>query len=586
MVAPSFAINLPQDRCFRWFAIKNKVGFVDFLICRREYCAEALALLRFNVVKYNVSFKRKVSTVSGIALQVMRRHNRGGKLMTQFLIMATIVVYLVAMLFIGFAFSKANEDTTDFYLGGRKMGPLVTAMSAEASDMSSWLLMGMPGLAYLGGIASPGWTAIGLAIGTWLNWLIIARRLRRYSANLNAITVPQFLSLRFHDDRNLLNALGAVIIIVFFIPYTASGFAACGKLFHSLFGVDYMAAMIVSALVIVGYTIMGGFRAVTTTDLIQSIVMSIALIAVLVYGVHAAGGWDAVAVNAQSLNGYLTMLASHDAVTGGATAYSALDIVSTMAWGLGYFGMPHILLRFMAIEDEKKLVLSRRIATVWVVIAMTASIVIGVVGLGMTKAGALEPLAGSASETIIVRIASLISEHGALAAIIAGLILAGILAATMSTADSQMLAAASSVSENILQEFGKMKLSEKQSLFAARLTIVCVSVTGVVLARNPDSSVFGIVSFAWAGFGGAFGAVMLCALFWKRCNWQGALAGMLCGGLMVFVWKYLISPLGGVFGIYELLPAFITSLLACGVVSFATPAPSAEIEAEFEAAKK
>ncbi len=380
--------------------------------------------------------------------------------MSNLCIIVTIVVYLAAMLLVGFAYSKSNNDSTDFYLGGRKMGPLVTAMSAEASDMSSWLLMGMPGLAYLSGIASPGWTAIGLALGTWLNWLIVARRLRRYSADLNAITVPQFLSLRFHDQRNLLNALGAVIIIVFFVPYTASGFAACGKLFHSLFGVDYMAAMLVSALVIVGYTILGGFRAVTTTDLIQSIVMSLALIAVLVYGVGVAGGWDAVVANAQSLPGYLTMLASHNADTNTATSYSLLDIVSTMAWGLGYFGMPHILLRFMAIEDEKKLVLSRRIASVWVVIAMTASIVIGMVGLGMTRAGALEFLSGSTSETLIVRIASLISAHGALAAVLAGLILAGILAATMSTADSQMLAAASSVSQNILQEFAHLKLSD------------------------------------------------------------------------------------------------------------------------------
>ena len=503
--------------------------------------------------------------------------------MSEICIIVTIVVYLVAMLLVGFAYSKTNNDSTDFYLGGRKMGPLVTAMSAEASDMSSWLLMGMPGLAYLTGIASPGWTAIGLALGTWLNWLIVARRLRRYSANLDAITVPQFLSLRFHDQRNLLNALGAVIIIVFFVPYTASGFAACGKLFHSLFGVDYMAAMLVSALVIVGYTILGGFRAVTTTDLIQSVVMSLALIAVLGYGIVVAGGWGAVVENAQSLSGYLTMTASHDAVTGGATSYSLLDIVSTMAWGLGYFGMPHILLRFMAIEDEKKLVLSRRIATVWVVIAMAASIVIGMVGLGMTRVGALEFLSGSSSETLIVRIASLISQHGVLAAVLAGLILAGILAATMSTADSQMLAAASSVSQNILQEFGHLKLSEKQSLFAARLTIICVSVVGVVLARDPDSSVFG--SFAWAGFGGSFGAVVLCALFWKRCNWQGALAGMLSGGLMVFVWKYIVSPLGGVFGIYELLPAFLVSLAVCAVVSLVTPAPTEDILAEFDAAK-
>ena len=503
----------------------------------------------------------------------------------QVCILISIAVYLIAMLAIGIVCSKRNNTVDDFYLGGRRLGPVVTAMSAEASDMSSWLLMGLPGVAYLTGVADPGWTAIGLGVGTYINWLVVARRLRRYSARIGAITVPDFFSRRFGEKKHILTAMAAILIIVFFVPYTASGFAACGKLFNSLFGVDYMAAMILSAVVIVGYTIMGGFRAVSTTDLIQSIVMSMALIAVLVYGVSVAGGWDVVLDNARSLPGYLTMAASHNVADNSATSYSMLDIASTLAWGLGYFGMPHILLRFMAIEDEKKLVLSRRIASVWVVIAMTASIVIGMVGLGMTKAGALEFLSGSSSETLIVRVASLIAQHGVLAAILAGLILAGILAATMSTADSQMLAAASSVSQNILQEFGHMKLTEKQSLFAARLTIICISVVGVVLARDPNSSVFGIVSFAWAGFGGSFGAVVLCSLFWKRCNWQGALAGMLSGGLMVFVWKYIVSPLGGVFGIYELLPAFLVSLVVCVVVSLVTPAPSAEIEAEFDAAK-
>ena len=501
-------------------------------------------------------------------------------------ILIAIVAYLGMMLYLGFRYSKASKSSDEFYLGGRQLGPYVTAMSAEASDMSSWLLLGIPGLAYASGICDAAWTAIGLAIGTYLNWLLVAKRLRHYTEVCgDSVTVPDFFENRFRDKSHLLMGISSVAIVVFFVPYTASGFAACGKLFNSLFGVDYMAAMILSAVVIVGYTIMGGFRAVSTTDLIQSIVMSMALIAVLVYGVNVAGGWDVVLDNARSLPGYLTMAASHNAADNTATSYSLLDIASTLAWGLGYFGMPHILLRFMAIEDEKKLVLSRRIASVWVVIAMTASIIIGMVGLGMTKAGALEFLSGSSSETLIVRVASLIAQHGVLAAILAGLILAGILAATMSTADSQMLAAASSVSQNILQEFGHMKLTEKQSLFAARLTIICISVVGVVLARDPNSSVFGIVSFAWAGFGGAFGAVVLCALFWKRCNWQGALAGMLSGGLMVFVWKYLISPLGGVFGIYELLPAFLTSLIVCIVVSLVTPAPGTEIEAEFEAAK-
>lgn len=502
-----------------------------------------------------------------------------------FCIIATIVVYLLAMLAIGFVFSKNNSDSKDFYLGGRKMGPIVTAMSAEASDMSSWLLMGLPGLAYLTGVANPAWTAIGLGIGTWFNWLIVARRLRRYSANINAITVPEFYSKRYHDNSNVLNAIAALVIIVFFIPYTASGFAACGKLFNSLFGVDYMVAMLISAAVIVGYTIMGGFKAVSTTDLIQSIVMTIALVVVVTFGISKAGGVEAVIDNAKSLPGYLSMKASYDVGTNSSTPYSFLTIVSTIAWGLGYFGMPHILLRFMAIKDEKKLVLSRRIATIWVFIAMGITIFIGMVGLGMTKAGELGFLSGSSSETIIVEIAGLISRHGVLAAIVAGLILAGILAATMSTADSQMLAAASSVSQNIVQDFFKVKISEKKSLLVARLTIVVISLIGVFLARDPNSSVFNIVSFAWAGFGGAFGAVTLCALFWKRSNKWGALAGMIGGGVMVFVWKYVISRLGGAWSIYELLPAFIFSLILDIVVSLLTKKPDETIAREFEAAK-
>lgn len=504
---------------------------------------------------------------------------------TNICIVIAIIAYLGITLYIGFSFSKKNQNTEDFYLGGRKMGPFVTAMSAEASDMSSWLLMGLPGLAYLSGIADPAWTAIGLGIGTWLNWLLVSRRLRRYSSNIGAITVPSFFSKRYHDDRNILNAIAALVIVIFFIPYTASGFAACGKLFNSLFGIDYTTAMIVSACVIVFYTIMGGFSAVSTTDLIQSIVMSIALISVLVFGVHTAGGFGAVMDNATSLAGYFTLFASHDAASGASSPYTFLTIVSTLAWGLGYFGMPHILLRFMAIEDEKKLVMSRRIATIWVFVAMAAAIMIGVVGLGMTKAGALEFLEGSSSETIIVRIAGLISQYGVLAALLAGVILAGILAATMSTADSQMLAAASSVSQNIIQDFCRIKLSSKQSMFFARITVAIIAVIAVFLARDPNSSVFMIVSFAWAGFGGAFAAVMLCALFWKRSNIWGALAGMVSGGATVFIWKFLVRPLGGVWNIYELLPAFIVSFVCIVIVSLLTKAPDETIVKEFEAAK-
>lgn len=498
----------------------------------------------------------------------------------QLMICLAIAVYLIAMLGVGVWFAKKNNSVDDFYLGGRKLGPFVTAMSAEASDMSSWLLMGLPGVAYLSGLAEASWTAIGLAVGTYLNWLIVARRIRRYSNHLDAITVPQFFSKRWEDDRNLLSAIAAVVIIIFFIPYLASGFSACGKLFASLFGTSYVTAMLISAAVIVIYTVMGGFLAASFTDLIQSIIMTVALIVVLSFGVAQAGGLDAVMDNARSLAGYLSLTQIHDAVTGGSSSYSLLTICSLLAWGLGYFGMPHILLRFMAIEEEKKLALSRRVATVWVVISMGVAIFIGVVGNGMTKAGAMEQLADS--ETIIVQIASLISHYGVFAALIAGVILAGILAATMSTADSQMLAASSSVSQNLLVEFFHLKITGRKSVVVARSTMVVIALVAAFLARDPNSSVFRVVSFAWAGFGAAFGPVVLFGLFWRRSNKWGALAGMVVGGAMVFIWKYGIARLGGAFAIYELLPAFIAASIAIVVVSLLTEQPSAEIERIFD----
>ena len=498
-------------------------------------------------------------------------------------IMLAIVIYLAGMLGVGFWFAKKNNSVDDFYLGGRKLGPFVTAMSAEASDMSSWLLMGLPGVAYLTGLAEASWTAIGLAVGTYLNWLIVAKRLRRYSTRLEAITVPQFFSKRWGDQKNLLSAIAAIIIIIFFVPYLASGFSACGKLFGTLFGVDYGAAMLVSAAVIVIYTVLGGFLAASFTDLVQSVIMTIALIVVLSFGVTKAGGIGAVVSNAQSMAGYLSLGNIYNPSTGGSDPYSFLTICSLLAWGLGYFGMPHILVRFMAIEDEKKLSLSRRVATVWVVISMAVAVFIGVVGNGMTKAGALEELADS--ETIIVRIASLIAQHGVLAALLAGIILAGILAATMSTADSQLLAASSSVSQNLVGEFFGIRLDSKKSMALARSVMVAISIIAVFLARNPNSSVFRVVSFAWAGFGAAFGPTVLLGLFWKRSNKWGSLAGMVVGGAMVFIWKYCIAPLGGAFAIYELLPAFIAASVAIVVVSLLTPEPEASVQKIFDEVK-
>ena len=500
----------------------------------------------------------------------------------QICIIIAIVLYLAAMVGIGAWYSKKNKNTDDFYLGGRKLGPLVTAMSAEASDMSSYLLMGLPGLAVVYGIAEASWTAIGLAIGTYVNWLLVAKRIRLYSHKINAVTIPEFFAKRFHDNAKVLSLIAALIIIIFFVPYTASGFSACGKLFSSLFGVDYQIAMIISAVVIVLYTTLGGFSAASTTDLIQSIVMTVALFVVVGFGVSKAGGFHAVIENASQLPAYFSLTSTGDGA-GGTTPYGGLTIVSTLAWGLGYFGMPHILLRFMAIEDSKKLKTSRRIASVWVVISMAVAIFIGTVGVGMIGAGVLDD--GFDGERIIIEISKLLSTYGILPALVAGVILSGILAETMSTADSQLLAASSSASQDIFISFFKVKLSQKKAMLIARASVVLISVIGVIIALDENSSIFRVVSFAWAGFGAAFGPLVLFSLFWKRTNKAGAIAGMVIGGAMVFIWKYVIAKLSPVLNIYELLPAFILSSLAIVVVSLLTKAPDKSITDEFDAVK-
>ncbi len=502
---------------------------------------------------------------------------------TNICIIATIVVYLFGMVAIGFVLSNKNKNSDDFYLGGRKLGPLVTAMSAEASDMSSWLLMGLPGLALMTGLAEATWTAIGLAIGTYINWLIVAKRIRVYSQRINAITLPEFFSKRFKDNKNILTVIAAVFIVIFFVPYTASGFAACGKLFASLFGMDYVTAMVISAAVIVIYCTLGGFLAASTTDFIQSIVMTIALFVVLGFSEGTIHGFQNVFANVQGLNGFTNLFEGFNVATGETMSYGALPVVSTLAWGLGYFGMPHILLRFMAIEDEKKLKLSRRVAFVWVVISMAVAVLIGVVGYSLMVKGIVPLYAdSSAAETIIVDISKIISKFGFIPAVVAGIILSGILASTMSTADSQLLAAASSISQDLVQKTFKVKMSAKGSVVLARICVILISVVAIFLALDPTSSVFLIVKFAWAGFGATFGPIMLFSLFWKRTNCAGAIAGMVSGGVMVFLWKFVISQLGGAFAIYELLPAFIVSSVVIVVVSLLTTEPSEDIVSEFE----
>ena len=487
---------------------------------------------------------------------------------SEWVILAAIVLYMIMMIAIGVGVSRKTKTSDDFYLGGRKLGPLVTAMSAEASDMSAYLLMGIPGLALMCGLAEATWTAIGLAVGTYLNWLFVAKRLRIYSEKIGAVTVPSFFSRRFGDKHHMLSAVAAIVIIIFFIPYTASGFSACGKLFSNMFGIDYMTAMIISAVVIVLYCALGGFLAASTTDLIQSIIMTVALFVVLGLGEGFIGGFDVA--------------------KGTASSYGAISVVSTLAWGLGYFGMPHILLRFMAISDPDELKKSRRIASVWVVISMAIAILIGVVGYSLMTAGIVGPYASnSEAETIIVDISRYISGFGFIPSFVAGIFISGILASTMSTADSQLIAASSSITQDILVDTMHVRLSERAKMILARVTVVVISVIGIFLARDPSSSVFRIVSFAWAGFGAAFGPVILCALFWRRTTKWGALAGMIGGGATVFIWKFIIREAfkGTVLDIYELLPAFIVAILLTVIVSLATKAPDKEVTETFDAVR-
>ena len=498
----------------------------------------------------------------------------------QILIIVTIILYMAGMIAIGVAFNRkgATETSHGFYLGGRSLGPVVTAMSAEASDMSSYLLMGLPGLAYLAGLAEVTWTAIGLSVGTYLNFLLVARLLRRYSERIGAITIPDFYARRYGDKKHVLSCIAAIIIIIFFIPYTASGFKAVGTMFNSLFNLDYHIAMIIGALIIITYTTMGGFLAVSTTDLIQSIFMTIALVIIVFFGIDKAGGLGTVMENARALPGYLNLSQGYDAANKTASTFGGFSVVTTLAWGLGYFGMPHILLRFMGIRNEEELVLSRRIAAIWVVFSMGIAIFIGVIGYSVSVTGGIPTLTTSSeSETVIIKMAYLMSEHGFVFALFAGIILSGILAATMSTADSQLLAAASSVSQDLAQEFLGIKLSNREQMRAARATVIAIAAVAVILAWNPNSSVFRVVSFAWAGFGAAFGPQMLLALFWRRSNRQGAFAGLVVGAAMIFIWKFLIAPMGGWLAVYELLPAFLLSLAANVIVSLATPAPEKAI---------
>ena len=509
-------------------------------------------------------------------------------------ILVAMVIYMAIVIGIGVVYAKkANKSSENYYLGGRSLGPWVTAMSAEASDMSGWLLMGLPGVAYWCGLADAAWTAIGLAVGTYLNWLIVSKRLRRYSIRANnSITLPEFFSNRFREKGKVIMTIAALFILIFFAVYAASCFVTCGKLFSSLFGLDYKVMMIIGAVFVLAYTILGGFLAESASDFMQAIVMIVALTVIVVIGVVKAGGFGAIIENAREIPGFLEffglatpavdevgtqLVEAGKPLFGDAAPYGALTIASMMAWGLGYFGMPQVLLRFMAIRKEGELKMSRRIAVVWVVISLTVAVFIGILGrqlfpvAHLTKAGA---------ESIFITL-----SQSFLPPILAGFVMAGILAATISSSDSYLLIAASAFAKNIFQGVVKKNATDKQVMVVTRITLLAIALIGIIIALDENSVIFSIVSFAWAGFGATFGPLMLFSLFWKRINRAGAIAGMVGGAAMVFLWKLVISTLGGVFAIYELLPAFIFSSICIVVVSLLTKKPSAEIEEDFEAVK-
>ena len=508
-------------------------------------------------------------------------------------ILIAMVIYMAIVIIIGVAFAKrANKNSEEYFLGGRSLGPWVTAMSAEASDMSGWLLMGLPGVAYWCGIADAAWTAIGLALGTYINWLIVSKRLRRYSEKAgNAITLPEYFSNRFHEKKKVVMTIAAIFILIFFTVYAASCLVTCGKLFSTLFDMPYIPMMIVGALFVLIYTILGGFLAESASDFMQAIVMIVALGVIVTVGTIAAGGLGAVIENAKSIPGFLDFFGiATPTVTdgvqqvvngqpqfGAAGNYGILSIVSNVAWGLGYFGMPQVLLRFMAIRDEHSLTRSRRIATVWVVISLTIAVFIGVMGRALFPSALLT---ASDAENVFILLST-----GLLPALLAGFVMAGILAATISSSDSYLLIAASDLAKNLYQGLMHKKATDKHVMIVSRITLLAVTAIAIVIALDENSVIFTIVSFAWAGFGATFGPLMLLSLFWKRITRAGAIAGMISGGVMVFVWNLLIRPLGGMWDIYELLPAFIISCLFIVVVSLLSPKPSAEIEKEFDEVK-
>ena len=496
------------------------------------------------------------------------------------------VLYLGFMVYIGLRSAKKNNSSMDFFLGGRKVGPWITALSAEASDSSAWLLMGLPGLCYLGGVKETFWTAVGLIVGTYLNWLFVAKPLRKCTISFgDSITIPEFFTNRFKDKTHLLTIISVFFIVLFFTIYTASGFVACAKLFNSVFGLKYHIGLVIGLVVILSYTILGGYLAVCTTDFIQGALIFVAFVFSAVIAVVSLGGpAEAMAkvsdFSVRAVNGQFGAEMAKKFIDN--KLFSAMSVISALAWGLGYFGMPHIIIRFMGIRSNAEIKTARRVGTVWMVIAYIGTFIIGSLGTvylaGGDLANPLMILFGGKEETVFSA-----TMQQMYPAFIAGLFLCAILAASMSTADSQLLSASSAVSLDIYKGLINKDADEKTVMNVSRITVLVIAAIAFVLSLNPASSIFGLVSYAWAGFGSTFGPLVILALFWRGMTNKGAIAGLIAGGVTVVLWHNLK---GGIFNVYEILPGFIACLIFAVAVSLLDRNKNPEMLAEFDAYKK
>ena len=491
----------------------------------------------------------------------------------------TFVIYIVGMLGIGIAAYYYTQNFSDYILGGRRLGSFVTAMSAGASDMSGWLLMGLPGAVYLSGLVE-GWIAIGLTLGAYLNWLFIAGRLRVYTEfNNNALTLPEYFHHRFGTSHNLLKIVSATIILVFFTIYCASGVVASAKLFRNLFLIDYSTALWYGALATIIYTFIGGFLAVSWTDTIQATLMIFALLLTPVFVVISIGGIDEL----QNVLQQAEISAQKD-FTDLFRGTSTVGLLSLAAWGLGYFGQPHILARFMAADSVRSLNKARKISMIWMVLCLVGAVAIGFFGMAYFYANAntaSAALVNHEPEQVFIELSRLLFNPW-----IAGILLSAILAAVMSTLSCQLLISSSAITEDFYKGFIRPKASEKELVWLGRAMVLMIAAITIWIAQDQNSKVLKLVEFAWAGFGSAFGPVVLLSLFWKRMTSSGAMAGMLTGAITVFAWKEWIPAKSELAQVYEMIPGFLLATLVIIVISLLSSKPDAETQETFEKAQE